>query len=76
MIILNKQAMKDLKNYIETHKQLFLDELFSFLKIPSVSAKPEHKEDMAKACLFLQEKIKKAGADICEVHTTKGHPIV
>lgn len=76
MIILNKQAMTDLKNYIETHKQLFLDELFSFLRIPSVSAKPEHKEDMTKACLFLQEKIKKAGADICEVHTTKGHPIV
>ena len=35
-----------IKEYIENNKERFFDELFSLMRIPSVSAKPEHKEDM------------------------------
>ena len=41
--------MKTIQEYIEENKVRFLDELFEFIRIPSVSAKQEHKSDMLKA---------------------------
>lgn len=38
--------MKSPKNYIEQHKQRFIDELISLLKIPSVSAEPHYKKEV------------------------------
>jgi len=38
-----------------------LKELFSFLRIPTVGALPQHKEDMKKAAGFLGEKLKEIG---------------
>ena len=37
------------KSYIESNKERFLEELFSLIRIPSISAKQEHKPDM-QAC--------------------------
>lgn len=77
MLFLQKTLkMDDLKAYIEKNQQLFLDELFDFLRIPSVSAQPEHRNDMYKACEFLKEKLLGAGAEKAEIINTKGHPIV
>ncbi|MFH0867393.1 MAG: dipeptidase [Bacteroidota bacterium] len=68
--------MDNLSAYIEKNKEIFLNELFAFLKIPSVSAKPEHKEDMFKACEFIKGKLTDAGANTAEIISTKGHPII
>ncbi|HNW97246.1 MAG TPA: dipeptidase [Bacteroidales bacterium] len=68
--------MEDLKKYIESNSKQFLNELFEFLRIPSVSAKPEHKDDMYKACDYIKNKLMNAGADTVEIINTKGHPIV
>ena len=68
--------MKDLKTYIETHKERFLDELFSLLRIPSVSSKAEHQPDMVKCAERWKELLLAAGCDIAEVHLTQGPPIV
>ena len=38
----------DIKQYIQENENRFLEELFSLIRIPSVSALPEHKEDMLK----------------------------
>jgi len=65
-----------LREYIETNKERFLDELFELLRIPSVSADSSHKQDVAKAALYLEEKLREAGADKVEVCPTAGHPIV
>ena len=40
--------MSTQKEYIEQNKQRFLDELFSLLRIPSVSADPKYKNDVLK----------------------------
>ena len=40
--------MTDIKTYIDQNQQRFLDELFSLIRIPSISAESEHKEDMVK----------------------------
>jgi acetylornithine deacetylase/succinyl-diaminopimelate desuccinylase-like protein len=54
----------------------YLDELFEFLRIPSVSAKKEHTEDCRKAALWLMEKLKLAGIMHMELVETEGNPII
>ena len=52
-----------------------LEELKEFLRIPSVSAQPEHKEDMHRCAEWLCNHCKEIGLDT-KIHQTKGHPIV
>jgi len=68
--------MNDLKTYIETNKERFLDELFSLLRIPSVSSKAEHQPDMVKCAERWKELLLAAGCDTAEIHPTKGAPVV
>jgi len=68
--------MNDLKTYIETHKERFLNELFTLLRIPSVSSKSEHQPDMQKCAERWKELMLEAGCDIAEIHQTQGAPIV
>lgn len=65
-----------IKEYIENNKERFFDELFSIMRIPSVSAKPEHKEDMQKCAERYAELLLEAGADEAGVFPTEGNPVV
>ena len=65
-----------MKQYIIDNQSRFFDELFSLLRIPSVSSEPEHKEDMTACAFRLRELLLKAGADSAEVCPTAGHPVV
>lgn len=65
-----------IKQYIDTHEQRFLNELFDWLRIPSVSADSRHKGDVRKAAEYLVNKFKEAGVDHVELCETPGHPIV
>lgn len=65
-----------MKEYISTHQDRFLEELFQWLRIPSVSADSRHKEDVRRAAAFLKDQFSAAGADKVEICETKGHPIV
>ncbi len=68
--------MKDLKQYIVQHQDRFLEELFSLIRIPSISSKEQHKPDMYKCASRWKELLIKAGVDHCDVMETKGHPVV
>ena len=65
-----------MKEYIRDNKERFFSELFSLLRIPSVSARPEHKGDMYRCAERLVELLKEAGADQAAVYETAGHPVV
>ena len=65
-----------IKEYIQTHQDRFLSELFDLLRIPSVSADSKHKGDVRKAAEYVVQKLKDAGAEKVELCETKGHPIV
>ncbi len=65
-----------MQDYLEANKGRFLDELLDLLRIPSVSADSKFKGDVRKAAEFVRESLEKAGADVAEIHETKGHPIV
>ena len=65
-----------MKQYIEQNKDRFLEELFSLLRIPSISSESAHKEDMYRCANRLVELLKEAGADKAAVYETTGHPVV
>ena len=62
--------------YINDHKDRFLEELLELLKIPSVSADSKFKGDVRKAAEFVQQKLLDAGADTATLEETAGYPIV
>lgn len=64
------------KEFQEKNKDRFLSELFELLRIPSVSAKKEHKEDMIACAEALKQRLTEAGADKVTIYPTEGHPIV
>lgn len=65
-----------IRQYIDENRDRFFSELFSLLRIPSVSAKPEHKEDMERCAARYTELLKEAGADEAGVFPTAGNPVV
>jgi acetylornithine deacetylase/succinyl-diaminopimelate desuccinylase-like protein len=64
------------KDYQEKNKERFLNEMLDLLRIPSVSAKSEHKADMQKCAEAVKKSLLSAGADKAEVMPTDGHPAV
>jgi len=53
-----------------------MNELFSLIRIPSISALPEHKEDMQACALRWKELLLEAGVDKAQVMATSGNPVV
>ena len=68
--------MDKIKEYIEKNKNKFLEELFELLRIPSISAKSEHKKDIITCSELLKSHLEKQGFNNCEICKTKGNPIV
>jgi acetylornithine deacetylase/succinyl-diaminopimelate desuccinylase-like protein len=68
--------MQAWKEYQEKNKDRFLQELLEMLRIPSVSANSDHKEDMIKCAEVVKQRLLEAGAAKAEVYSTDGHPVV
>lgn len=66
----------EIKQYIKENEERFLEELFSLIRIPSISSKSEHKEDMTRCAERWRELLLAAGAEKAEVMPTEGNPIV
>ena len=65
-----------IKQYIEQNEANMLEELFSLIRIPSISAKPEHHSDMIRCAERWKELLLKAGADKVDIMPSNGNPIV
>ena len=65
-----------IQTYLNANKERFLNELLDLLKIPSISAKPEHKSDMQTTAEAVKQRLIEAGADKVEICQTKGYPVV
>lgn len=68
--------MQAWKEYQEANKDRFLNEMLDLLRIPSVSARSEHKEDMKKCAEAVKARLLEAGAAKAEIYETDGHPVV
>lgn len=65
-----------MEKYIKDNEGRWFEELFSLLRIPSISSDPNHKGDMLRCAERLTELLKEAGADEAAVYPTDGHPVV
>src|SRR5699024_412396 len=68
--------MATVSDYIDAHKEEFKEELFEFLRIPSISTSSEHKDDIQSAARFLITKLEALELDRVELFETDGNPIV
>ena len=65
----------DLAAWCDAHDARALDELFAFLRIPSVSARSEHASDCVAAAQFVADALTRIGFST-RIEPTPGHPIV
>ena len=68
--------MSEIKDFIDKNSPRFLDELFTLLRIPSVSSQQEHREDMYTCARQYVVSLMEAGADKAQIYPTTGHPVV
>ena len=66
----------EVKKYIQENEERFLDELFSLIRIPSISAKSSHKDDIRACAERWKELLLEAGADSATVMPSTGNPLV
>jgi acetylornithine deacetylase/succinyl-diaminopimelate desuccinylase-like protein len=66
----------NLAEYIDSRRDEHLAELCSFLRIPSVSAKTEHKQDVERGAHWVAENLRAAGFKTIEIVPTNLHPLV
>jgi len=72
---MKSDGSSDLDKFLEQNDSRIREELFEFLRIPSVSARSEHNADTARAAEWLKQSMEKAGMK-ASIHPTVGHPIV
>lgn len=68
--------MQEIRTYVESNKQRFLDELFELLRFPSVSADTKYSSDVLKTAEYVAASLGSAGAENVEICPTSGYPIV
>jgi acetylornithine deacetylase/succinyl-diaminopimelate desuccinylase-like protein len=66
----------NLAEFIEGRREQHLEELLEFLRIPSVSAKSEHKPDIERAARWVADKLQNAGFKTIQIVPTNLHPLV
>ncbi len=64
------------QKYLDDNQARFLDELFDYLRIPSVSSLPEHAGDVVRAAEWVADRFSAAGIENVEIMPTGGHPVV
>ncbi len=62
--------------YTQTRHTAYVEQLFDFLRIPSVSTQPEHIPDIQAAAEWLTHTLSVAGLENVGIHPTSGHPLV
>jgi acetylornithine deacetylase/succinyl-diaminopimelate desuccinylase-like protein len=67
---------KSVDNFVRENETRLLEELTTFLRIPSVSTLPEHKPDVDRAAAFVADALKRAGIENIQVIPTANHPLV
>jgi acetylornithine deacetylase/succinyl-diaminopimelate desuccinylase-like protein len=62
--------------FVTSNRERLLEELFTFLRIPSISTLPEHQPDIQRAAQFVADSLKSVGMENVEIIPTERHPLV
>ena len=69
------QIARELTDFLSKNDERIMQELFDFLRIPSVSAKSDHNADTKRAADWVKNSLDRIGVP-AKVYPTAGHPIV
>ncbi|HLZ07807.1 MAG TPA: dipeptidase, partial [Chloroflexota bacterium] len=62
--------------YVSENRNRFQNEFFELVRIPSISALPEHAPDVQRAAEWVAKRLTAAGVESVEIMPTGGHPVV
>lgn len=62
--------------YLEQNQERYLEDLIAFLRIPSVSTDPTHRDDIRRAAQWTADRIRRAGISQVQIMETALHPVV
>ena len=68
--------MNDVIDFIHTNRERYVEELKQFLAIPSISALPEHRDDVRTCAEWAAAEMARIGLENVRVVDTAGHPLV
>src|SRR5512134_724609 len=68
--------MGTVEAFISNGRQRYIDELCTFLRIPSISSSSEHKGEVRRAAEHLAGHMRTIGLEQVALFETPGHPIV
>ncbi len=68
--------MNPLDDYIQSQAERYEEELFDFLRIPSISTESRHRADVRRCAEWVAERCREVGPADVELVETSGHPIV
>jgi acetylornithine deacetylase/succinyl-diaminopimelate desuccinylase-like protein len=68
--------MNQVVDFINLHRDRYVDELKQYLAIPSISALPQHAPDVRRAAEWTAEAIRSAGMENVRLIETPGNPVV
>ena len=68
--------MNEIQKYIAANEPQIMEDLFSLIRIPSISALPEHHDDMLACAERWAQLLLEAGVDEALVMPSQGNPIV
>ena len=73
---MSESDLQAIDAYFVAERPRHLEEYRAFLRIPSVSALPAHREDIIRAADWVAQALRGAGVPQVEVMPTAGHPVV
>lgn len=65
-----------LSGFVDAKRVEHLNDLFEFLRIPSISTQSQHKPDIERAAQWVANSMRRVGLDSVEIIPTKMHPVV
>ena len=68
--------MKIIKKELNNLRDVFIDQLIELLKIPSISADPNYKDDVKKTAKWVENALNDIGCSSVQIFETGGHPVV
>ena len=68
--------MNDVVDFINVHRDRYVEELKEYLAIPSISALPQHAPDVRRAAEWTAQSLRDAGLHHVRLIETPGHPVV
>ena len=68
--------MDNVVDFINTHRDHYVEQLRDYLAIPSISALPEHRADLRRCATWTANEMRRIGLKKVSLIETPGHPVV